>query len=152
MGVSYFQDNKLLAVIFGSLGCDVGCRFDGSTVSDPDEAENGTVTFRDAEDVILEVGASGSYGDFFLEAKKTGRWEREMPTPHSSLALLFSIFHADNCFPRIRVMLDSNKRLNRHRHLPQRPLNINHRSPQDCRAFRRRRRWNHCKVYFWGDR
>lgn len=59
MRVANLEVDKLLA---GELGLD-GSRgvFDAGTETDTDEAQDGAVAFADAEDVVLEVCACGSF-------------------------------------------------------------------------------------------
>lgn len=58
MRVSNLQIHKLLAGVFRFLGD--GSVLDRGTVSDTDEAQDGGMAFRNAEDVVLEVGAGGA--------------------------------------------------------------------------------------------
>lgn len=60
MRESDLQVDVLLAVVFGGDGR--GGVFDAGAVSDADEAEDGGVAFAYAGDVVLEVGACGSWG------------------------------------------------------------------------------------------
>ena len=53
MGVSYFQRHKVLAWIL-LFDCD-GRRLYRCSVADTDESEDGSMTFRDAKYVVLEV-------------------------------------------------------------------------------------------------
>jgi hypothetical protein len=53
--VSDLEVYKLLAGVLGLNGGGRG--FDGGSVADTVEAEDGRVAFADAEDVVLEVGA-----------------------------------------------------------------------------------------------
>jgi len=59
MCVSDLQVDELLAGEFGPYGR--RRVFDGGTVTNTVEAENGTVSFADAEDVVLEVCAGGAW-------------------------------------------------------------------------------------------
>lgn len=58
MRIADFEGDEFLTIVFGLFRD--GFIFDGGTVADADEAQDGGVAFADAEDVVLEVGSDGT--------------------------------------------------------------------------------------------